>query len=405
MQLTLNDLGVYVRCPLEWFWEKRAGMLRPRQTADLVPEAMRMALRFYYQGFAHSLSQAVGLVWQDWCAAWGEPAMAEDLLDYGTKRAAILNRTKRDNGQPYLAPKLTALYREQMHNAGLIKSGRRLDDFATTHGLLVSDDKNRPVGSAFGDAFADCLAAADNAKKFDVPLPAPEIVLGSDVPYQVQLSGGIQLMGTADLIWHAPPDNHEDKVGVVLEVHDFRDQLWLKPRLARHDLRVIAASLAEPVAGNPDLSEQPVTWERVAYVVYRHWLSGLAFKCYETNVGHLHSVLSSVARGMRQQIVIPRALTGYDYCRACAYRGPCWDNGGWENMHLTDPELLSRGERLRELTTQLRSTIAGNSRAAQQARHALQLVEAALAEDIPDATDLRAILAEAGHTLTMVADE
>jgi hypothetical protein len=401
MELSLDDLRLYVRCPLEWFWERRAGLPRRRQVSDLVPDALRTALDFYYRGYADSLGQAVGLVWQDWCAAWGEPPLAQDLLRYATVRAGILGRTVRDNGEPYLAPKMSAFYRDQMHRAGMVDLGRRLDDFAATHGLLILDERDRPVGSALGDAFADCLVAADNARKFEEPLPAPEIVLGNCVPYQIRLSGGIQLTGTADLVWRALPRDEagEREGGVVLEVHDYREQLWVRARLAKHDLRVIAASLAEPIA------EQPVTWKRVACVIYRHWPTGTAFKCYETNVGHLYSVLNSVARGMRQQVFIPRALTGYDYCRTCAYRAPCWDDGGWENMHLTDPGTLGRGERLRAMAVQMRSAIAGNDHAARRARQALEVVEAALAEVAPDPADTRAVLGEARHTFTVMADE
>lgn len=405
MQLSLDDVRLYVRCPLEWFWAKRVNLLRQPLASDLVPAAMRVALDFYYRGYAVSVGQAVGLVWQDWCTQWGESAVAQDLLRYATVRAGILSRAMRENGEPYFAPKMSAFYRDQMYSAGMDTLGRKLDEFAATHGLLVPDEKSRLVGSALGDAFADCLVAADNAQKFDEPLPAPEIALGTGVPYQIHLSGGLQLIGAVDLAWRALPHDPADEDGIVLEVHDYHEQLWRRLRLAKHDLRVIAVSLAEPMTNSQDDSEQSATWSRVAYVIYRHWPSGTAFKCYETNVGHLHGVLNSVARGMRQHLVIPRALTGYDYCRACAYRGPCWDEGGWENLHLTDPETLGWGERLREMSAQLRSTIAGDDRAARRARQALEVMETTLAEIVPEPADMRAVLGEAHHTFTVIADE
>ncbi len=61
MELTLEDLRVYARCPLEWFWEKRAGVQKPRMVADLEPEALRAALALYYASHADSLGQATGL--------------------------------------------------------------------------------------------------------------------------------------------------------------------------------------------------------------------------------------------------------------------------------------------------------------------------------------------------------
>ena len=92
MEFSLDELRVYARCGLEWFWEKRAGIEKPQTIHDLLPEALRTALAFYYGGHAESLGVAVGLVWRDWCEGWGEAALASDLVQYARGRAGIGNR-------------------------------------------------------------------------------------------------------------------------------------------------------------------------------------------------------------------------------------------------------------------------------------------------------------------------
>ncbi len=346
MEFSLDELRVYARCGLEWFWERRAGIKRPRQIFDLLPEALRTALAFYYGGHAESLGVAVGLVWRDWCEGWGEAAFAGDLVQYARGRAAILKqfaegRITRPGGGRYTAPLMTNEYRSRMHSAGLTHLGRKLDEFARTHGLLTNEDvdaANRP-GSLLGDVFADCLAAAGSVSE----LPGREVVLGWQVPYAVDLGNGIRLLGTVDLVTQALPEAGER--AVILEVHDFKKLPWATAGWAGRDLRVIAASLAQPVADTA--AEQHVAWTRVDRVVYRNWPGNISFSIRETNVGHLLAVVAATARGMNSQVVIPRALTGYDDCRGCAYRTHCW--GSWETLTLIDPTTLGQAERSRAL--------------------------------------------------------
>lgn len=243
MHLLMDDVLAFVRCPLAWFWEKQAGLPRSPVASGVMSTAVRTALDFFYRGYARNLGEAMGLVWQDWCAQWGQPALTQDLLHYAKVQAGILSRTKRSNGEPYLAPKRTAFYRDQMASARMEALSRKLDDFALTHHLVLPGEKDSIIGSALGDVFADCLTAMDNARNFAEPLPAPASVLGSGVPYRVALSEGMLVRGAADLVWHPLSDNG----AAVMEVHDFQDPEWKRPFSAKHDLRVIAASLAEPV--------------------------------------------------------------------------------------------------------------------------------------------------------------
>ena len=96
------------------------------------------------------------------------------------------------------------------------------------------------------------------------------------------------MTGQADLVARAAPEAGPG--AVVLEVHDFQPQLWMRAGLAGRDLGVIAAALAAPADGSG------VGWERVERVVYRHWPSAQTFTFRETNAGHLLAVVVAAAR-------------------------------------------------------------------------------------------------------------
>jgi hypothetical protein len=377
MDITVEELRTYARCPLEWFWERRLGIPRPQTIVALVPAAVRAGLDFYYDGHAGDLAAAVGLVWEDWCEGWGDPSLASDLARYAVGRAKILNlfaagHVQRPGGGRYAVPEMTNEYRQRMHAAGLTKLGRQLDEFARTHALIAADEAGRP-GSALGDAFAESLTAAERSAP---DLPAREIVLGRQVPYQVEGLGAVRVLGRADLLL---PDA-EAPEAVVVEVHDFDPAPWMRAGIAGRDLRVIAASLAAPVEKSPPA----ITWERVSRVVYRHWLTGEVYRFRETNSGHLQALVASIARGMRQHVVVPRAVTGYEHCRACAYRPECWDGGNWDTLPLIDAGLLGAAEGLRDAMQELRGSLAGDPATAERIRQALAVLETNLAEAEPE---------------------
>lgn len=392
-EVALDDLCVYARCPLEWFWERRVGVNRPRTVTDLVPEALQAALALYYSGHAESLGLAVGLVWRDWCEGWGKAAITAELSRYARERAAILNRITRPDGGRYVAPEMTTAYREHLHTSGLVDLGRRLDGFARSRGLLLPDEDNR-VGSVLGDTYADCLFAAERvSQNRENPLPARETVLGWQTPYQVALDNGTRLIGVAALVTRTMPEPNAE--AVTLEVHDFHKCSGLRASWASRDLRVIAASLAQPVVG----TTSAVTWERVARVVYRHWPSGQAFTFTETNVGHLLAIVTATIRGMESHVIIPRALIGYDDCRACAYRAHCWGES-WENLHLIDAGVLGRAEQLRTITRRLREALRGDDQATRRALQAIQVVCEGLSSIGVEAT-----LQETTHHLEVILNE
>jgi len=353
MDVSVKDLRTYARCPLEWFWERRAGLMRPQTIAALVPAAIRAGLAFFYGGHANDLPASVGLVWQDWCEGWGEASLARDLAEYAIGRAKILNlfatgHVHRPDGGRYAVPEMTNEYRTRMHEAGLTHRGHKLDEFARTHKLLPSDEDDRP-GSAMGDAFAKSMASAERVAP---DLPARDVVLGWQVPFQVDLGIGVHLTGAADLVVQAA----NDPSGVVLEVHDFEELTWIRAGLAGRDLRVIAASLAQPMP-SLDRSEGAVTWERVGQVSFRHWPTGQAFTFRETNSGHLAGLVAAIARGMRHHVVIPRAVTGYDDCRPCVYREHCWEGANWDTLPLIDEGMLGYASDLHNVTQRIQQAL------------------------------------------------
>ncbi len=404
MELWLDDLRTYARCPLEWFWEKRAGYPRPRTVASLLPEALQTALAFYYQSYAVSIGEAVQMVWRDWCEAWGDVTIASELRDYARGRIQILGLFEKGliappGGGRYKAPLMTNAYRERMQRAGLTRLGHRLDDFARTRGLILPAAEADYAGSVLGNVFADCLQAAENASRnTKLPLQNRAVVLGWQVPYQVDLGQSLRLRGAADLVAQAPLEMGEGTV--VVEVHEYLPLIGRRMGLAARDLRVIAASLAQPC----ESEQRRFSWQQVSQVIYRHWPTGETYEFRETNIGHLEAVLAAVARGMSGQVIVPRALTGYEDCRECAYRERCWDTG-WETLPLVDAGALGLAEQLRTITQEMRERIGNDGKAAQRVIEGLELIQEALIRFLPDSIASEALLREARHQLERIQHE
>jgi hypothetical protein len=364
--LSLDEVLAYARCPLEWFWERRAGLARPSTPDGLKTAALRQALVFYYEGHTDLLLKAMDWVWRDWCEAWGEPSIFDDLLVYAQTRRSLLRQIHHDKGRG-------ASYAERMHRAGLAVLGRRLDEFAHAENRVFLANDEQLVGSALGDAFTDCRMAIEQARRFQEPLPARTEFLGLAVPYEIHLDGHRSLLADCDLAWRRSGDEPGD---ISFEVHDMQSGSYIRSRWAKHDLRVIAASLASPMA------ESSVSWERVRRVVYRHWPTGTCYVFTETNAGHLHAIAATVVRGLHAQALVPRALTNPAYCRACVYQQPCWEDGGWEKRHLVDPGAFAQADQIRQMSRRLRKAIDGDDVAAQRARDALAAVATTLEQSV-----------------------
>ncbi len=408
----LDDLVTYARCSMEWFWEKRAGAPKPPTPHSLIPGALRQAIVFYGQGHAENLKAAVEWVWQDWCAAWGNKPILDNLKRYAQGRAAILKqfesgRVARPDGSRYLAPRMTGEYRRRMGAAGLLDLGRRLDDFARQLGLALPDGDD--VGNTFGDAFADSWHMAERAGSKGVSWPERESILGWHVPFAVSLGNGLRVAGQADLVLRPPSETD----GVILEIHDFRSRPGLgadtgRPgaNLAARDLRVIAALLAEPYSPAEGAGEGGgVRWRAVSGVVYRHLPSGEAFLIREVSPGRLLAVVSAAARTMRSQVVIPRLLTSPEDCQACPYRASCFSGQGWDALDLLDPTTLARAEQLLAVVRAARQALKNDRQAARLALASLESLDAALRQDMPDVAAMMETLAEVRVALEAQAGE
>jgi hypothetical protein len=397
----LDDLLTYARCPMEWFWEKRAGAPKPATPRGLIPGALRQAIAFYGKGHAESLKVAVEWVWQDWCAAWGDRSILDNLKRYSGGRAAVLRqfesgRITRPDGSRYLAPRMTSEYRRRMGEAGLMDLGRRLDGFARQLGLALPEGYG--PGSAFGDAFADSWHMAERASIAEAKWPGRETVLGWHVPFAVSLGNGLRVVGKADLVLRPPPNAEAGEV--ILEIHDYHSLPIVGANAAARDLRVIAASLAEPLspaeaAGNGSA----LTWHTVSHVVYRHLPGGQAFIIREVSPGRLLAVVSTVARAIRSQVVIPRLLTSPVDCQACPYRERCFSGQGWDALDLLDPTTLARAEQLLAAVKSARQALKSDRQASRLAINALQSLEANLRRDMPDVAGMMETLAEVRSAL------
>jgi hypothetical protein len=246
------------------------------------------------------------------------------------------------------------------------------------------------TGSVLADAFTDCRMAVEQAGRFQEALPDRDQCLGQAMNYEVHLDGSVRLLATCDLAWRRAEDATDE---VSLEVHDMQAAGFVRSHWAKHDLRVIAASLARPPEG------AAVAWDRVRRVVFRHWPSGTCHVFTETNAGHLHATLATMLRGLRAQVLIPRALSQPSFCRACVYQLPCWEDGGWEKRHLVDPGTLAQAERLRDMIREVRRAVSGDGVAAQRAREALAVISANVDSVLPDLRAVRAVVDEAEFAL------
>ncbi|MEP7356918.1 MAG: hypothetical protein ABI847_06730 [Anaerolineales bacterium] len=93
---------------------------------------------------------------------------------------------------------------------------------------------------------------------------------------------------------------------------------------------------------------------------------------------------------MLHNVVIPRAVTGYENCRACAYREHCWGQPGWEALPLVDGGLLGWAEAHRKPFQKLRQAGEKDPTLATQLHASLVVLEQAL-DGLPEASSLAAV--------------
>jgi hypothetical protein len=182
----LDDLLLYARCPLEWFWERQAHLARPTTPAALIPFAIKQGISFYYAGLVSTIDQGITSVWHDWLAQVNQADLTAALAEYAGKREAILAKfdsgeIHQKDGGKYQVPRMTNEYQRRMHAAGALILGARLDKLALMFGVVLPEGYGH--GSPFGDAYGDSLRIAARAEHATEGLPAREAVLGWQAPY------------------------------------------------------------------------------------------------------------------------------------------------------------------------------------------------------------------------------
>jgi hypothetical protein len=338
--LSLEALRSYARCSLAWFWETQAQVAAEVPDDQLLLEdALRAAIKRRYAGEATSLNEVLQAVWVAWSTTWGDPLLAQDLLTYARKRSAILDRVGRDArefGGLGVPAQHTARFKTLAHDQGLRALGQRLDDFGIQRGALrpATERERHQALSRLGEAYSQARAAAHQMESAKIPLPAPVAVQGLDIAFLTRLTPTLAISGVADLVAVSP--DHPDHV--VLEIHDFEPEPGPK---ASRDLRVLAALLAGPDPSVPDSSR--LQWAHVDAVILRQWRSGTVSLVRESNPGYLAQLLATLARGITDQVVVPRALLGQAACGTCGYLDRCWSADGWRELPLVDPGLLDPG--------------------------------------------------------------
>ncbi len=327
--LELDELLAYARCPLEWWWQYRAGQARPLTPDRMLRQALADALRFCREGHTADLTEALSWVWADWAEAWGKGGtVLQDLRTYAGLRNQVLAQMTRDRGR---GPGLG----QRLHAAGLSGLSRRLDRFAGEQGVYLAPGRAGP-GSRFGDAFADSLLAAEMAHTFETPLQLAGAVLEGR---GVVVIGSARVSGALDLV----------TAEGVAEVHDLVSRTPRRRRDAKHDPRTIFAAQCA-IDGRPALEG------RERSVVVRQWLTGVSYTFTETSPGYLHTLLGGLMRGLASQAWLPRAVADPEGCARCDLLATCQPSG-WPEQHLLDPALAERTERLQKARRALRTAL------------------------------------------------
>jgi hypothetical protein len=153
------------------------------------------------------------------------------------------------------------------------------------------------------DAYADALIMAATCE-----LPAPEEIVGVDVPGVAVLTEKYRLALNADVVVRAG-------AGCVIEVLDPRPLFYLDRARVSRKLDVIAAAAFEGVEG-----EMPP----VSLVRYRHLLSGTVVERRHARLARLLFALIGAARGIEAGVFVPEFLNAdLSKCRACRLAADC----------------------------------------------------------------------------------
>lgn len=323
-RVPLDLLLDYARCPLLYWWRRRARIEAP-PTAEALPErAVRQGLVRYYEGRAMSVLEGSLSVWRHWLAEWECPAETLDRLQrYVQIEAALLTpfvdgTLRRADGTPYRAPRMTRRYKQQARSAGLPKLEKELGQALRAAPLVVAGEYD--ALRAFGDATLMALS-------YRGPARDPYGNTRVDVPFAIQLTDGIAVTGRAAL---AVVEGGRVKSA---EVHDYGRHQPPAPALSRH-LGVVALFHAD--------GEE---WGERRAIVYRHMRSGSSVIVRQAeSCERLLPVIAAALRGVQCGAVLPRLAVAERECLACPYYGLCVTEDGLDVLDDLDATLVGIAE-------------------------------------------------------------
>lgn len=319
----LDALLDYGRCPLLYWWRRRARIEAP-PTAEALPErAIRQGLARYYEGRAVSVLEGSIGAWRGWLVDWKCPPETMDQLqqyvDIDVRLLApfLDGSIRRDDGTLYRAPRMTRHYKEQARAAGLTKLKRQLKRAMEVAPIVVAGEID-PVR-----AFSDTVLMA---LRYEGPERDPYGNVRPNYPFEVPITAGVVVEGTADLVVL-----EREKVKVA-EICDYGLYRVPVPALSRH-LAVIALFHAE--------GER---WGNKRSVVYRHLPTGFSAQVVEAeSCDRLLPVIAAALRGVQCGVYLPRLAVAERNCLYCAYYGLCVTQDGLDILDDLDATLVALG--------------------------------------------------------------
>lgn len=319
MQHVPLDLLVdYARCPLIYWWRRRAHIEAPL-TAEALPErTLRAALARYYEGQATDVLDGCLTIWREWLAEWGyPPGTINQLRRYAEIEVSLLADSRQESDSiPHQDPRLTPHYEEQAGAAGLTELGRELEQALDNTPLVVAGDYD-PL-RALSDTVLMALL-------YKGPRRDPNGDTRPDYPFEVPITEGVTVTGAADLVVI------NGKWVEIAEIHDYGPHCPPVPALSRH-LVIIALACAkgERWKGNQTT------------IVYRHMLTGFSTHVYQVKTRErLLPIIAAALRGVQCGVFLPRIATAERDCLNCDYYGLCVTEGGLDVLDDLDATLVA----------------------------------------------------------------
>jgi hypothetical protein len=303
---TLDSIISYLFCPLLYYLQE----VKPKGYFDielqefthaLPGKSLKTALKLYNSGnySSDSFPNLVSAVWGNWIQAdLLDPAIIPLLERYETGRNQILfsffeGRIKKSDGSHYVEPRASRAFNSMLTKAGIIDIPIKVEKLLAGKNKY-QNSKLRILGDyKFAYAYADALLMAKRYKA-----PALNQIVGVNVPKVMDLAFGVKIKFNLDICLEKN----------IVETHDFSPLLVFNNRIARMDIRMLAA-IYEQGEGK---------------VVFRHFMSNRTLIRKAGRATRLIQTVSHVIRGIQAGIFIPQFLLGDDSkCVDCIAQNIC----------------------------------------------------------------------------------